>query len=201
MKVVRKTQESVICVTLTPKGANDKQLLTTSNHMLSHMLEHIAHRSNIAISVSCDYENGFALDHVLFEDLGIALGRAFGELLQQTDGAYGYGDAVGIIDEALARCAMSFESRSLLVFSSDAAIPDLCEDTKSEDLKTFLEGFCQGAQCTLHMHIERGENAHHIWEAVYRSLGSALEAVFTVVPSRVQKTSGVAGKITFEVTP
>ena len=203
MQVTRKTNESKIEVRLDPMGLGPdyKKGLYTPCAMLSHMLEHIAYRSGIGIAVDCCYDDGFSLPHVLFEDLGITLGRAFAELLevQRAQGAYGFGDAVGLIDEAYARAAFSFESRALFVFDSKVAIPVLCEDCKSEDLHTFLDGFCQGARCTLHLDVCKGENSHHIWEAWYRAVGSALEQVFTKNPARAGKTSGVAGAITFEI--
>ena len=70
----------------------------------------------------------------------------------------------------------------------------------SEDLQTFLEGFAQGAMCTLHVDLLKGSNGHHIWEAIYRAFGSALNKVVAVDESRIGKTSGVAGKIEWTIT-
>ena len=63
----------------------------------------------------------------------------------------------------------------------------------SEDLETFLEGFVQGAMCTMHIDLYKGHNGHHIWEAIYRAVGSALNKTLTVEQSRKGKTSGVGG--------
>ncbi len=204
LTVTRTTNESKIQVTLDPAGLEKeyKKNLTTPCAMLSHMLEHLSYRSGVGIKVTCEYE-GFVLSHVLFEDLGITVGRAFAELLERLveQGCYGYGDAVGIIDEAFVQAAVSFESRSLLMLDdSQIVMPAACEDAKSEDLATFLDGFCQGARCTLHVVIKHGVNAHHIWEAVYRAVGTCLEHALSLNPARAGKTSGVAGKIKFEVT-
>ena len=75
------------------------------------------------------------------------------------------------------------------------ALGEKVEGMDTEDLETFLEGFAQGAMCTLHIDLVKGHNGHHIWEAIYRSFGSALNKVFEVSESRKGKTSGVAGKI------
>lgn len=204
LRVTRTTNESKIEVLLDKSGLQPdyKKDLSTQSAMLSHMLEHLAYRSGIGMKVKCEYD-GFVLAHVLFEDLGITVGRAFAELLEQSvdQGCYGYGDAVGLIDEAFVQAGISFESRALFVLDdSQITMPAACEDAKSEDLTTFLDGFCQGARCTLHVVIKRGVNAHHIWEAVYRAVGSCLERAFCSNPARAGKTSGVAGKIKFEVT-
>ncbi len=203
LKVTRTTKESKIEVVLDKKGLQPdyKKDLVTQSAMLSHMLEHLSYRAGIGMKVSCEYD-GFVLSHVLFEDLGITVGRAFAELLERSveEGCYGFGDAVGMIDEAFVQAGISFESRSLFVLDdSQITMPSACEDTTSEDLATFLDGFCQGARCTLHVVIKRGVNAHHIWEAVYRALGTCLEHAFTSNPARAGKTSGVAGKIQFTV--
>ncbi len=203
LKVTRTTNESKIEVVLDKKGLQPdyKKDLVTPSAMLSHMLEHLAYRSGMGMKVNCEYD-GFVLEHVLFEDLGITVGRAFAELLERSveEGCYGFGDAVGMIDEAFVQAGISFESRALFVLDdSQITMPAACEDVKSEDLATFLDGFCQGARCTLHIVIKRGVNAHHIWEAVYRALGSCLERAFAPNPARAGKTSGVAGKIQFTV--
>ena len=69
----------------------------------------------------------------------------------------------------------------------------------TQDLETFLEGFVQGAMCTLQVDVMRGHNGHHIWEAVFRSIGSALNKTFEISEARKGKTSGVAGKINWTV--
>ena len=74
-------------------------------------------------------------------------------------------------------------------------IPDETEDMHSEDLEVFLEGFAQGANCTLHVDILKGVNAHHIWEAVYRSFGLCLGRALAKDENRKNMTSGVAGHI------
>ena len=69
----------------------------------------------------------------------------------------------------------------------------------SQDLAVFLDGFSQGACCTLQIDVIRGVNGHHIWEAVFRSFGEALNRVLEVSEKRMGKTSGVAGKIDWEI--
>ncbi len=159
------------------------------------MIEHIAWRGEVNIDVDLKLDE-FVLTHVICEDLGIALGKAAKEYIDRTDGARGFGDAVGIIDEAKAECALSFESRAYCdIDYHGIELSEKVEGMDTEDLETFLEGFAQGAMCTLHIDLVKGHNGHHIWEAIYRSFGSALNKVFEVSESRKGKTSGVAGKI------
>ena len=107
---------------------------------------------------------------------------------------------MGIIDEAKPVCAISFEERAYCSITHDAIVlPAETENVLSEDLMTFLEGFSQGASCTLHIDIEKGVNGHHIWEAVFRALGIALGRAFTLDPMRKNLSAGVAGAVSFTI--
>ena len=197
VKAVRKTTESEMGVILDFSGLKSdyRKYINTGIPFLNHMIEHIAYRSGINIETKTELAD-FALTHVIAEDLGIALGKAFAQYIYTTDGACGYSDAVGIIDEAKAECAISFESRAYIDWDYHGIdIPKQTEGMQSEDLETFLEGFVQGASCTMHIDLFKGHNGHHIWESIYRAVGTALGRATEVKESRRGKTSGVAGKI------
>lgn len=199
IRVNRKTTESDITVILDEKGLaeNYREKIDTTIPFLNHMIEHIAWRSGMGVEVSVKLDK-FQLSHLICEDVGMALGKAILEAVTRSDCA-GYGSGVGIIDEARALSAISFESRAMLVMDSNAEIPTATEEMNSEDLVTFLEGFAHGALCTLHIDLQRGENGHHIWEAIYRALGIALGNACRIDETRKGKTAGVAGKISYSV--
>ena len=113
IKVIRKTTESEMSVVLdfSPIKPDYRDRINTPLPFLNHMIEHIAWRGGFNIEVECKLAQ-FTLTHVICEDLGIALGKACGEYIKRADGAYGFGDAIGIIDEAKAETAISFESRA-----------------------------------------------------------------------------------------
>ena len=199
--VTRKTTESRITVTLdfSPIRPDYRKYIKTPITFLNHMIEHIAWRGGFNIEIDMELDE-FTLTHVICEDLGIALGKAAKHYVDTVDGCYGYGDAVGIIDEAKAETALSFESRAYFdIDYHGAELTETVEGMDTQDLETFLEGFAQGAQCTLHVDFLKGHNGHHIWEAIYRSFGSAVARVFEVSEARKGKTSGVAGKIEWEI--
>lgn len=198
--VVRKTTESSIRVTI-DKGdlrPDYRKHIRTPLPFLNHMIEHIAWRAALNIDIDMELDE-FQLVHLVTEDVSMTLGRAVGEFVRLNTPS-GYGHGVGIIDEAKAEAAVSFEDRSMLSFSSAVSYGELVEGMPAEELVTFLDGFVQGARCTLHMDIEKGENGHHIWEAVYRAFGIALGAALHVDEERKGLTSGVAGKVIYEVT-
>ncbi len=201
IKVTRKTTESEINVTLdfSPLKKDYRAYIKTPIAFLNHMIEHIAWRGEVNIDIDIKLDE-FMLTHVICEDLGIALGKATKEYIDRTDGAAGFGDAIGIIDEAKAQSCISFESRAYCDINyNDIELGERVEGIDTEDLETFLEGFAQGAMCTLHVDLLKGHNGHHIWEAVFRSMGTALNRAFAVSEGRKGKTSGVAGKIEWRI--
>ncbi len=201
IKAVRKTTESVMGIILdfSPLAPNYREKICTPIPFLNHMIEHIAYRAGFNIKTTTELTD-FTLIHLITEDLGMALGKAVKEYIDTTDGAMGFGDAVGMIDEARASAAISFESRAYIDIDYHGnTVPAETEGMLTEDLETFLEGFVQGAMCTLHIDLYKGHNGHHIWEAIYRAFGSALNRAVAVSEERKGKTSGVAGKIEWTI--
>ncbi len=200
-RVTRKTTESKmeVCVSPPPVDAQYRSKIQTPLPFLNHMIEHLVWRSGYNIETAIELPD-FNLTHVVCEDLGITVGKAFAAQLKKNipHGVYGFGDGIGIIDEARAFAAISFESRAYFSLEAEE-IPALCEGMDSADLSTFLEGFAQGACCTLQVQLQTGVNGHHIWEAIYRAVGLALGRALEQHPERAGMTAGVAGGITFEV--
>ncbi|MBO5364665.1 MAG: hypothetical protein J6A56_04295 [Clostridia bacterium] len=198
--VTRKTTESSIRVAI-EKGAlkpDYREKIKTPLPFLNHMIEHIAWRAALNIEIEMQLDE-FELTHLVTEDVSMTLGRAVGEYVK-LNAPSGYGFGTGIIDEAKAEAVISFEDRSYLDFTTEVDYAEMVEGMPAEELITFLDGFAQGARCTLHIDILKGENGHHIWEATYRAFGIALGHALSVDESRKGLTSGVAGKVIYEVT-
>ncbi len=201
IEVTRKTSESSMTVRLSegPVAKDYRQKIKTPLQFLNHMIEQTVWRSGFNIETEVTLSD-FQLAHLVTEDLGQAVGKAFARYLSSNDGVTGFGDGFGIIDEAMAHTIISFESRSLFLFTPKVTMPSEVEGMAGEELLVFLDAFAQGASCTIQIDLERGENTHHIWEAVFRSFGLALKSAMTIDPSRLGMTSGVAGKVEFEVS-
>jgi histidinol dehydrogenase len=194
--VRRTTRESRVTVGLRrgPRDVALKRHLETPSPFLNHMLETVAWRLGLNLSVSVALD-GYRLMHVVAEDVGITLGEAFRRLLSASwgRGVEGAGHAVGVIDEARAFVALSFEERALFTFDRRVAVPPQVEDMLSADMENVLAGFAQGAGATLHVVLDAGEDPHHIWEAVFRAFGEALKATLAPNPFRAGTTPGVKG--------
>ncbi len=197
---VRRTTESSVKVVI-EKGElwkDYREHIRTPHAFLNHMIEHIVWRSGMNIDIELNLPD-FQLVHLVTEDVSMTLGKAVGEFVKlNRPSGYGYG--VGIIDEALATAVISFEDRALLDFTTEAEYGETVEGMPAEELITFLDGFVQGARCTLHIDVEKGENGHHLWEAVYRAFGIALGLAINPDNIRGGATSGVAGEVVYEIT-
>ena len=200
IKVTRKTSESTMQVILSegPVKKDYRSKIKTPLPFLNHMIEQTVWRSNFNIETEVNLAN-FTLTHLVTEDLGQAMGKAFARLMEKGEAITGFGDGFGMIDEAMAHTMISFESRSYFAFHPAVNVPENVEGMASEELLVFLDAFCQGANCTMQIDLIRGENTHHIWEAVFRSFGIALKEAFKVAPERQGMTSGVAGNVLFEI--
>jgi len=205
IRVERKTAESKIVAIIDdgPRNSEAKRDLETPLIFFNHMLEQIAWRSELNIKVKVELDH-FFLNHVVCEDVGITLGRAFQELVMQKmgEGIKAYGSASATIDEALARSVVSFESRAYLDLNFNGIeVPQTTEGIQSEDLVAFWEGFVQGAQATLHLDLlkARPNHGHHQWESIFRAAGQALRDALEIRSWRRDMAAGVAGKIDFKV--
>ncbi len=198
--VTRKTTESSIKVVI-EKGelkADYRKKIRTPLPFLNHMIEHIAWRAALNIDIDMKLSE-FQLMHLVTEDVSMTLGRAVGEFVR-LNAPSGYGSGFGIIDEAKTEAVISFEDRAYLDFTSAIEYGEMVEGMPAEELITFLDGFVQGARCTLHIDVLKGGNGHHIWESVYRAFGIALGEALSVDEKRAGLTSGVAGRVVYEVT-
>jgi imidazoleglycerol-phosphate dehydratase len=194
--VLYASRESRIQVSLVdgPRDPDLKEKIRTPSAFLNHMLETLAWRACLNLAVACE-TFGYPLAHVSHEDTGWTVGAAFARLLVQRvpHGVRGTGGVIEVMDEAMCRCALSFEQRGLCRVDWHVPIMDRVEDTNSNDLTAFLEGLTQGGRLTLHADMLKGRDPHHLWEVTFRALGEALRQALEPCPWRAGTTPGVKG--------
>ena len=196
--LVRITRESIIRVAL-GQAPRLKFSIRTSIAFFDHMIETLAWRA--CLNIDASYENTqFRLTHVIAEDLGIVLGKAFRFLIEENmeQGINASGSAIAGIDEALAIAAVSFEGRCntfIDLTSSPGAQKERCEDMPSADLAEFFRGFSQGAGATVSLKLLSGDDPHHSWEAAFRAFGEALRTCLGKNTWRAGTTPGVKGTL------
>ncbi|HVA22386.1 MAG TPA: histidinol dehydrogenase [Candidatus Micrarchaeia archaeon] len=195
--VGRRTKEShvVVGLHLCDRDPGLRDRIQTPRVFLNHMLETIAWRAGLNLQASAVLE-GFPLDHVLAEDVGLTLGAAFRGLLREhlAQGAEGGGASVAIIDEAHAAVAVSFEDLTRLAIDGTLdTLPERVEDMACVDMENFYGGFAEGARATVHIHLRGGRDPHHAWEAITRAFGESLRRSLEPNRFRAGTTPGVKG--------
>ena len=168
-KVARKTGETdiLVCIDLDGKGGS---CIDSGLKFLDHMLDQLVHHGGVSLTVRC--KGDLEVDeHHTMEDIGIALGEAVREALGDKRGIERYGFALPM-DESAALVLLDFGGRSDLVWDVEFT-REYVGDVPTEMFKHFFKSFCDAARCNLRVEA-RGENNHHIAEAVFKAFARSI---------------------------
>ncbi len=169
--IERNTLETQIKVRINLDGTGTSRF-NTGIPFLEHMLDQIARHGMIDIEVECNGDREID-DHHSVEDIGISLGQAFKQAIDDKKGIRRYGHAYVPLDEALSRVVIDFSGRPGLEHHVDYKRSHIGQfDT--DLFHEFFQGFVNHALITLHIDNIRGRNAHHIVETVFKAFGRAL---------------------------
>ena len=184
--IQRTTKETDISLTLCLDGGEAS--ISTGIGFFDHMLTALAFYGGFGLELSA--LGDLQVDgHHTVEDVGIVLGQAFKEALGDKKGIRRYGAAFVPMDEALCRTVLDCSGRPFLVF--DAPMPQPMIGGYDSCLTVeFMRAFAVNSGITLHQKCEYGDNAHHITEALFKSLGMALKEAVRVEGDSVVSTKG-----------
>ena len=177
--VERNTKETQIEISLMLDGQG-KAELDIGIPFLEHMLEQGARHGlfNLNIKAKGDLE----IDaHHTVEDVGITLGQAFTQALDDKKGIRRYASAYVPLDEALSRVVIDCSGRPGLEYNANyprARVGEFDIDLVFE----FFQGFVNHAMMTLHIDNIRGRNSHHIAETIFKAFGRALRVAVEIDP-------------------
>jgi len=154
-----------------------KKQIITPNDFMSHAIEHIAWRLGVEIDLNW-HNNDWG---TLGESLGREI-RAY-EIQSQS------GVALGMIDDGSAEVFIEITDTPALHLD---AIDNLdlewflslrCEQVSSgKPLVELIQGLAQGLGARISIKVCSVEDPHHAWEGVFRSIGIALNKIFTPKP-------------------
>ena len=191
--VNRATAETDISLSLNLDGRGVSDIQTGCG-FLDHMLTLFAKHARFDLTVACKGDTQVD-DHHTVEDVGIALGQAMKEALQDLRGVTRFGDCVLPMDEALVLAAVDLSGRGTLGFFAD--LPSQKVGTFDTELvQEFFLALVREARITLHLRQLAGENTHHILEAMFKAAARALKAAVAVDPAfagDIPSTKGTLG--------
>ena len=184
--IQRTTKETDVSVTLCLDGGEVN--VSTGIGFFDHMLTAMAFHAGFGLELSALGDLHVDGHHTV-EDVGIILGQALREALGGKRGICRYGMAFVPMDEALCRTVLDISNRPYLVF--DAPMPQpMIGGYDSCLTEEFMRAFILNSGITLHQKCEYGGNAHHITEALFKSLGRALREAVRVEGDAVPSTKG-----------
>ena len=185
--VERKTKETQISIALSLDGG--EIAIDTGIGFFDHMLHALAFYAGFGLQLTA--KGDLQVDgHHTVEDVGIVLGQALSKALGDKAGITRFSSVFVPMDEALARTVLDISGRPFLVF--DAPMPqEVIGGYDSCLTEEFMRALAVNAGLTLHQKALYGKNAHHITEALFKSLGLALREAVAVRGAGVTSTKGV----------
>jgi len=175
-QIKRVTGETNIALWLDLDGGG-KSSIATGIPFFDHMLTLFAKHAlfDLDVKVKGDLQVDF---HHTVEDTGIVLGQAIARALGDKKGIVRYGNFLLPMDETLARGALDFSGRPLLVWRAPKGM-NLnrlkAGDFPAQLMVEFLRAFAQEAGLTLHVEVLYSSETHHLIEAVFKGVARAIE--------------------------
>ena len=185
--ISRATKETSISLKLSLEGGPVS--ISTGIGFFDHMLTALAFYGGLGLELTA--KGDLEVDgHHTVEDVGIVLGQALREALGDRRGIRRYASACIPMDEALCFTALDFSNRAFLVFEADMPQAQIgaYDSCLTEE---FMRALAMNSGLTLHVKALYGKNAHHITEALFKSLGVALKDAVRVEGTEVTSTKGV----------
>jgi imidazoleglycerol phosphate dehydratase HisB len=171
IELQRQTAETNIELSLVLDGSGTSAI-NTGIGIFDHLLTSLAKHARWDLRLSCagDLEVD---DHHSVEDCGLALGMALDRILGERRGIARFAHAYAPLDEALVRSVIDLSGRG----GAWVELPIQRESIgtlSSENVPHFFRSLASTARLTLHLDLIRGENAHHIAEAAFKSFALAI---------------------------
>lgn len=186
-EITRNTNETQITVRIDLNGGEINT--HTGIGFFDHMLHAFAFYARFGLQVEAKGDLNVDGHHTV-EDTGIVLGQAIAKALGNKDGIARFGTSFIPMDEALARTTLDISNRPYLVF--DAEMPQVAIGQYDSCLtEEFMRALAVNAGITLHQSVLYGKNAHHMTEALFKSLGSALKQAVAILGNGVTSTKGL----------
>jgi imidazoleglycerol-phosphate dehydratase len=170
-EITRNTSETRITVRLDLDGVGQSRVATGIG-FLDHMLTALARHALFDLDVRAEGDLHIDLHHTT-EDVGIVLGQALAQALDDKRGIRRYGHACVPMDEALVDAAVDLSGRPFLAWSASFE----CDKIGAMDTELFEEFFralAMNGLVTLHVTQRAGRNAHHVAEACFKAVARAL---------------------------
>lgn len=183
--VSRQTNETRISATVNLDRTAPVDIATGIG-FYDHMLEQIAKHGGFSLLLKCEGDLKVD-DHHTVEDTAICLGDALRKALGNKLGAGRYGFVVPM-DESEAKVSIDLSGRGRFVFRGDFPREQVGE-LATEMVEHFFRSLSDSLGAAVHIEVS-GENAHHMVEACFKSVGRALRQAIRRDGNEMPSTKG-----------
>ncbi|MDF7664172.1 imidazoleglycerol-phosphate dehydratase HisB [Bifidobacterium sp. ESL0763] len=175
--IVRETSESKVELSLDLDGTG-KTDIDTSVPFYDHMMNALGKHSLIDLKIRARGDTDIDVHHTV-EDTAIVFGEALKQALGDKRGIRRFGDATVPLDEALARAVVDISGRPYAVCGGEPAgfeYAMIGGHFTGSLVRHVMESIAFHAELCLHLQVIAGRDPHHIAEAEFKALASALRA-------------------------
>jgi len=188
----RRTSETDISLTLDLDGTGRADIATGIG-FLDHMLTALTRHGLFDLTVRAKGDLHIDFHHTT-EDVGIVLGSAFAQALDDKRGITRFGHALVPMDEALAESVVDISGRPFLVWNVGFERPKIGE-MDTELFEEFFRALAVNAAITLHVTRRAGHNAHHVAEACFKATARALRMAVAIDPRAADAIPSTKGAL------
>jgi histidinol-phosphate aminotransferase len=168
--VQRQTAETRISISVNLDGSG-QAAINTGIGFLDHMLHQLARHGLLDLEIVASGDLHIDAHHTL-EDTAITLGQAIRKALGNKAGMERYGFELPM-DESHAKVLIDFGGRAYLKWDVSLSQPSTGGIPNSL-FPHFFRSFSEAAGCNLHI-TARGEDDHHITEAIFKAFAKAIK--------------------------
>lgn len=179
--VHRRTGETDVQIHLNLDGSGRHEI-DTGIPFLDHMLAQLSTHGLIDLQIKAIGDLHID-DHHTNEDVGITLGQALAQALQDRRGIHRFGHFWAPLDEALVQVVLDFSGRPHLSYGLELPTERIGR-YETQLVREFYQAVVNHAQLTLHIRQAAGLNAHHIVEASFKAFARALRMAVERDPRR-----------------
>jgi len=190
--IQRTTRETAISVDLVLDGSGQSSVATGLPFM-DHMLTAFARHGYFDLTVKANGDLQVDAHHTL-EDLGLVLGEALREAVGIKKGIRRFGSAFVPMDDALARVVIDLSGRPYLGYRVKTEAREV-GGFHTRLIREFFQALANTAGVTIHIDLLAGEEVHHVFEAVFKAFGRALDDATRAEP-RCQDVPSTKGTLT-----
>ncbi len=170
-KVTRKTKETQIEISFDLDGSGTVDI-STGIPFFDHMLTAFSVHGFFDLKVQAKGDLDVDFHHTV-EDIGLVMGQALSEVMENSKPVVRFGDSCVPMDEALSRVTIDLSNRPYLVYNFPEDLK-VRGEFDAHLAKEFFQALSVKGAFNLHINSYYGVNEHHVLESIFKAFGRSM---------------------------